>query len=179
VTSSLLAEDPSSPGERSLEGDDAAEIGTAIICSHYSGIAEKLRQPLLAVALATGVALPDELRIMAIAWRVRVGPLEGRRFVGGFFGPTSSGPSLRQTNEGIVVEWLSPMRLDAPFATFFGLEEKIFRQVVDIARKTPHIANQLGTFDETGFFYSGFSALRDGTVLGPSDFFFPEEQLTL
>jgi hypothetical protein len=178
LTSSLFAEDPSSAGERPLGGDDAGEVGTAIIASHYTAIAEKLRQPLLAAALATGVSLPDELRILAITWRVGWGPLEGKRFVGGLFGPTHNGPSVRETRDGILLEWPPPIWLDTPFLTFFGVEETIFRQVVGMAR-TPHTAARLSTFEALEFFHSGVSILRDGTVLGPGEFFQPVEQLTL
>ncbi|WP_148282319.1 hypothetical protein [Corallococcus coralloides] len=179
IKSSIFAEDPYSPGERPLDGDDTGGLGAAVIASHYSGIAAKLRQPLLAASLATGLALPDELRILAFAWRVIVGPLAGRRFVGGFFGPPGSEPSLIQTQDGVVARWPPPIRLDAAAATFFGVEETIFRQVVEMARTGLRTADQLGTFEGPGFFYSGFSALHDGSVLGPGEFFNPEEQLTL
>jgi hypothetical protein len=179
VNSSLFAEDPSSPGERLLDGDDAGEIGTAVIASHYGRVAEKLRQPILAAALTTGVALPNELRVIAIVWRVRAGPLEGKRFVGGLFGPAESGPRAHETKDGLVFEWPPSLWLETPFATFFGVEEDIFRQVVDLARKAPLIAGRFGTFEAMESFYSGFSSLRDGTVLGPSEFFFPDATITL
>jgi hypothetical protein len=54
VQSGIWAEDPESPGERPLDADASAALGTAIIASHYGGVAEKLNQPLLASALASG-----------------------------------------------------------------------------------------------------------------------------
>jgi hypothetical protein len=179
IKSSIFAEDPASPGERSLDGDDAGELGAAVIASHYSGIAAKLRQPLLASALATGLALPDELAVQAFTWRVVAGPLAGRRFVGGFFGPPGSEPSITQTEDGIVTRWPLPIRLDSAAATFFGVEETIFRQVVKMARTGLRTADQLSTFEGPGFFYSGFSTLNDGSALGPSEFFNLEGPLTL
>lgn len=181
INSTIFAEDPASPGERPLNGDDDDDggLGAAVIASHYSGIAAKLRQPLLAASLATGVALPDELLIRAFAWRVVVGPLAGRRFVGGFFGPPGSEPDITQTEKGIETRWPLPIRLDAAAGTFFGVEETIFRQVVQMARTGLRTAGQLRTFDGPRFFYSGFSTLRDGSALGPSEFFILDAPLTL
>lgn len=179
INSSIFAEDPASPGERSLDGDGAGELGAAVIASHYSVLAAKLRQPLLAASLATGMTLPDEIIIRAFAWRVIVGPFAGRRFVGGFFGPPESEPRFIETKEGIETRWPPQIRLDAADATFFGVEETIFRQVVAMARSGLRTAGQMGTFEGPGSFYSGFSTLCDGSALGPSAFFNLDEPLTL
>lgn len=179
INSTIFAEDPSSPGERPLNSEDDGGLGAAVIASHYSGIAAKLRQPLLAASLATGVALPDELLIQAFTWQVVAGPLAGQRFVGGFFGPPGSEPNFSQTEDRIVTRWPPPIRLDAAAATFFGVEETIFRQVVEMARTGLRTVARLGTFEGTGFFYSGFSTLRDGSALGPSEYFNLEGPLTL
>jgi hypothetical protein len=179
LQSGIWAEDPESPGEPQTEGDGTTELGSAVVSAHYSTIAVKLSQPLLASALATGVPLPEEVRILGVAWRVLAGPLAGRRFVGGYFGLDNGAPIARKVNEGIVFDRPDPLRLDRPNATFFGLEESIFRQVVGLARSGPRFATQLSFFEQTDFFYSGFSVLRDGSALGPLDFFAPEEGLTL
>ncbi|WP_194858512.1 hypothetical protein [Myxococcus sp. AB056] len=179
INSSIFAEDPDSPGERPLDGDSAGELGAAVIASHYSGIAAKLRQPVLAASLATGLALPSELSIRVFPWRVVAGPLAGRRFIGGFFSSPGSGPRIIETQEGLVTRWPPPFQLDTGAATFFGVEETIFRQVVQMARTGLRTAGQLNTFDGSGIFFSGFSTLRDGSALGPSEFFNVEEPLTL
>lgn len=175
--SGIWAEDPESPGQRPLGPDDASELGSAILSAHYSNIAAKLWQPVLASALATGVPLPEELRIVGIAWRVRAGPLVNRRFIGGYFGNGDSAPVPRDHNGSVVFERPNPLRLDQPSTTFFGVEEGIFKQVVEYAKTSSRSTARISHFDETEFFNSGFSVLRDGSALGPVDFFFPEESV--
>ncbi|OAI15774.1 hypothetical protein A1507_13190 [Methylomonas koyamae] len=179
VMSGIWAEDPESPGERPLNQNSSAELGRAIIAAHYSNIATKIGQPLLASALASGVALPEQLSILGIAWRVVAGPLEGRRFIGGYFSPDGAPASARDSKGRIVFEKPDPLRLDRSSATFVGLEESIFRQVVSLARSEAEAVPQLSRFEQTDFFYSGFSVLRDGSAIGPIEFFSPDENVTL
>lgn len=179
IQSGIWAEDPETPGEAPLDPESAAGLGQGIIARHYSGLAAKLGQPLLATALGNGVRLPEELRILAVAWSVVIGPLRGRRFIGGYFGSKEE-PSITRDDGGrLVLHRSNPLRIDGATSTFFGIEESIFRQVVDTARTGARSVSQLATFEETDFFYSGFSALRDGSVLGPLDFFAPLETVNL
>lgn len=177
VQSGIWAEDPNSPGEQSAGEADLGELGQGVVASHYSGIASKLSQPVLAGALATGVPLPDELTVLGMAWRVLAGPLEGRRFVGGYFSDDDREPVLRDFNGRIVFSRPARLRLDRPNLTFFGLEERIFKQVVDLARARTRQMPEISQFEETAFFYSGFSVLRDGSAMGPLDWFSPEEEV--
>lgn len=179
VVSGIWAEDPDSPGERPLNHDSSSELGQAIIAAHYSNIATKIGQPLLASALASGVALPEQIRVLGIAWRVIAGPLEGRRFIGGYFSPDGAPASARDSKGRILFEKPDPLRLDRPSATFVGLEESIFRQVVSLARLETNGVPQLSRLEQTDFFYSGFSVLRDGSAIGPIEFFSPDENVTL
>ena len=68
------------------------------------------------------------------------------------------------------------LRLDVGGATFFGVEETIFEQVTMLVRKGPAAAVALTTFEEILPFYSGISALRDGSILSPVEFFLPVER---
>jgi hypothetical protein len=174
VNSGIWAEDPESPGERRLTEDSATPIGTAIIAAHYSNIAEKLNQKLLASALASGTPLPREINVNAVVWEVRAGPLQGRRFVGGHFGPSEYFRLLGQRPDGrLIVERSNSLRLDVEPPTFFGLEESIFKQIVEFARTGDTAPPYIQIFSNSAFFYSGFSVLKDGSALAPTEFVEP------
>ena len=85
VASTLFAEDPASPGEAPLDEGQTSSLRSSIIAEHYSNIALKLNQPLLAAALSVANELPEQLRIVATTWEFQVGPLKGHRFVGGYY----------------------------------------------------------------------------------------------
>ena len=70
-------------------------------------------------------------------------------------------------------------RLDTGHATFFGLEEIIFKQLVGIARGGPRLAAQVSQSEQILPFYSGMSMLKDGSVLGLLDFFNPVQRIVL
>jgi len=65
------------------------------------------------------------------------------------------------------------LRLDISRGTFIGAEENIFRQVTSIARQGPDTGVDVARFEETEFFYSAISVLRDRSVLAPLKFFVP------
>jgi hypothetical protein len=179
VRSGIWAEDPNSPGERPASEPSLRELGRAVISLHYGDIARKLSQPVLAAALATGVPLPEELTVLGVAWRVLAGPLAGRRFIGGYFSEDDRTPIPRESNGRVVFVRPDRLRLDRPNHTFFGLEEGIFKQVVGFARAQSRQFKEISLFDEISSFYSGFSVLRDGSAMGPLDWFSPEEEVTL
>ena len=122
--------------------------------------------------------MPEELRVSGVAWRVATGPLQGRRFVGGYYAVGGVGARIREAGGSISFESWDPLRLDLPGFTFFGLEENILRQVVEVARSRSPEAADIEPFQLTEFFYSGFSVLRDGSVLAPLEFMVPEQQVT-
>jgi hypothetical protein len=123
VQSKLFAEDPASPGDRVLDGE--FPLGEVIIMRHYAEIAAKLAQPILAAALAADFTVPAEIQFPAILWEFRVGPLAGKRFVGGIYTKQGENPNFVEAEGGFVVKD-HPFRLDLPRATFFGVEEHIF-----------------------------------------------------
>lgn len=181
LKSCLYAEDPKSPGDRPLDRETTALVAGSVVALHYSEIASKLRQPVLASALYTGVPIPEELRITAFAWRLMAGPLAGIRFVGGFFrGSGGDAPSFTVDSNGeLKYTQPAPWLLDLPERTFFGVEESIFRQVVELGRGSSEFTSKVERFEPVAQFYSAFSILRDGTALGPLSFFAPSELLEL
>lgn len=176
VTSRVLIEDPESPGDESLTEDQTSQLGQAIMSLHYSDIALKLGQPILASALSLGYQIPDELRVPVIVWRVTNGPLEGMLFAGGYYPAMNGTPPFQINTDGNLVQSFTPFRLDVGAGTFVGVELEIFRRVVKMARVTPHANSTVGQLDERLIqpFYSAFSLLRDGSVIGPIEFFAPE-----
>ena len=122
--------------------------------------------------------VPDEILFPAVVWTFQTPPLQGARFVGGYF-PSEGGPSLTQRADG-KVEWSfsDPLRLGQGRGTFFGLEERIFKHIVRIARVGQSAARDVPSFEEVQPFYSAISILRDGSVIGPLDFFSPTERVS-
>lgn len=173
IRSKVYAEDPASPGERPLE--EAPDLAAAVIALHYSDIAAKIRQPILSASLASGVAVPDEIQFPAFVWEFVVPPLQGKRFVGGYF-PGSGGAAPLQMDLGngrVAFLSANPMRLDVSPATFFGVEETIFKGLCAMARGGDALASQLQRFPDIPFFDSAVSVLRDGSIIGPIHYFNP------
>ena len=131
IESKLFAEDPVSPG--SIPLGEETPFGTMIVMRHYASIAYKLAQAILAGALDGNYTITTEIIIQAAVWEFRIGPFEGKRFVGGIYSRDRSPPDFVQENGGMVIR-SHPVQLDQPGATFFGVEEEIFRSVVKIAR---------------------------------------------
>jgi hypothetical protein len=106
-----------------------------------------------------------------VRWEFRLGPLKGRRFVGGYFSSSADSLPARQEGKTVVFGSADPFRLGAARGTFFGLEESIFRAVVQSVRVVQSEVRDIPTFEGLEPFYSGVSILRDGSVLAPLDFF--------
>jgi hypothetical protein len=162
-----------------LGADDAFQLGAAVISSHYGEIAAKLNQPILASALSNGFAVPEEIRFPVVIWSFQMDPLKGRRFVGGYYPSAAGSLPIRLVNGTIVLDLADPLRLDVGRGTFFGVEEKIFQQVIAIARAGPSLAAQISRFEQIEPFYSAISVLRDGSIIGPIEYFSPVEQTVL
>jgi hypothetical protein len=173
IKSRLLAEDPASPGDATLR--EAPGLGASVIALHYSDIAAKIRQPILSTALALGVTVPAEIQFPAMVWEFVGPPLNGKRFVGGYFLNREGTDPVRVNLDGTRVAILNanPLRLDVAAATFFGLEEHIFKGVCGIAREGDQRASQLQRFPDVPFFDSSASVLRDGSILAPLGYFNP------
>jgi hypothetical protein len=177
--SCIYAEDPESPGERPLTPDESPALGDAVIAMHYSDIAWKLNQPILAQALSLGFLVPPEIQFPVIVWELQLGPFAGRRYVGGYYPSGDGAVRMREHAGKITFAPDDPFRLDTGRATFLGLEETIFKQLIGIARGGPRLAAEVGQSEQILPFYSGVSMLKDGSVLGLLDFFNPVAQIVL
>lgn len=177
--SCIYAEDPESPGERPLSPDASPALGEAVIAMHYSDIAWKLNQPILAQSLSLGFLVPPEIQFPATVWQLQIGPFAGRRYVGGYYPSGDGAIRARELDGKITFVPDDPFRLDTGHATFLGLEEIIFKQLVGIARGGPRLAAEVSQSEQILPFYSGVSMLKDGSVLGLLDFFNPVQRVVL
>lgn len=166
VSSTLLAEDPVTAGRRPLSHEEALPLGRQIVSRHYATIADKLDQPVLAAALSSGSIIPPELRLRAVVWEILLGPMQGRRFVGGYFCPPGTDLTIREQDDKFFFGPAHPFRLGRERGTFFGLEESIFRALVQAARSAQRLP-QIPPLQEIVPFHSAVSILRDGSILAP------------
>lgn len=174
LRSAIFVEDPDTRGEVGFDEEESQRLAQIVIAAHYSKIAEKLRLPILSAALAGGFSVPEEIRFPVAIWNLQIGPLSGTKFVGGYFPPREGGADLFQvTNDRVVRNDLNFLRLDVGKGTFFGIEENIFRQVVKSSRQRYALSagTQINQFEQIQPFYSGVSILRDGSIIGPLEFF--------
>lgn len=175
VQSTIYAEDPVSRGEGSP--GELPELGQRILALHYAGIATKLRQPLVAAALRSGVPVPNEIRFPSIVWQFLLPGLEKLSFIGGYF-PGEGGAVPFELNGGrMLMRSGDPLRLDIATGTFFGIEKQIFRSICSMARQGDVEALRVPRLTPIAPFYSGISLLRDGSIVGPIEFFSPVEQI--
>lgn len=175
VKSKLYAEDPESFGREPLF--EQRGLGNAIVSLHYSDIAAKLRQPVLAAALATGLQVPPEIQFPAIVWEIQLGPLQKIRFVGGYFPGPGVAPS-RIENGRLIWEPSDPLRLDLSGGTFVGVEEKTFASMCQMTRSSEVRSVLIEPLQDVVPFYSGISFLRDGSLIAPLEFMRPVGRVT-
>jgi hypothetical protein len=133
----------------------------------------------LAEALSLGFLTSPEIRFPATVWELQFGPFAGRRYIGGYY-PSGDGIVRAREHEGRITFLPDdPFRPDIGRTTFLGLEEKIFKQLVDVARGGPRLATEVRRPEQVSPFHSGMSMLKDGSVLGVLDFFNPVAQIVL
>ncbi len=181
INTTLSAEDPETEGRRPLSPDEARGLVRATKSVHYAASLRRLRQPLMSAALLRGGTIPAELFFSGVIWRCLFPGFEKLRFVGGYF-PGGDGTTLpvEITADGKIIRHVpSPLRLDIASGTFIGIEEHVFRILADTARRGPDAIDQLERAPQAGGYYSGLSYLRDGHIMGPVEFFLPEQPLVL
>jgi len=177
VHSTIYAEDPLTPGYSDLEIYEDHEFGKGVIRHHYARITEKMNMRLLSAALESGSQVASELQLSATVWELQIAP-KGmpRRFVGGYwFG--GSIPLWKIEDEKIFHNPSDPFSLNSEEATFFGVEESIFRQIASIARSSDDAAFDISQFPDPGPFYSAVSTLRDGSLVAPAEFLVPVQTI--
>jgi hypothetical protein len=177
VKSTLYAEDPATPGEPWRDGGRG--LRNAVVSLHFATIAEKLNQPLLAAALGNRVTVPDEILFPAIVWECLLPPINGRRFVGGYYlREGGRDPFVNYDNQWLAYPSIM-FRLDVATGTFFGVEEIKFKQMVAAARNGTESFSNLVASESYPPLYSALSLLRDGSILGPLNLFRPVATVTL
>lgn len=178
LKSKIFAEDPSSRGDLPINEIEARTLSAMILSIHYSYIALKMNQQILAAALLNGFAVPDDILFPATVWQFNFPyePLQNRRFIGGYYSRTGMPLPVRRVNDRILINYSDPFRLDYGGGTFYGLEESIFEQVTRLARVRDSAFVDIRKFDYAEPFYSAISILRDGSILAPIEFFQPIEE---
>ena len=169
--SRLFAEDPSTGGSDALDAQETDFLANRVMSLHYGNIARKLGQELLAAALTYHFVVSEELRFPATAWELLIPGVSKEPFVGGYFSPDGRDPQWEQIGRSLVLRQ-HPFRLNHTRGTFFGLTESAFKSIVASARGISAFG-QLPRLDRLVQVHSALSLLRDGSALGPVDFFRP------
>jgi hypothetical protein len=180
VRAKLLVEDPMTAGQPPGRDGFSTQVGRAMVFGHYALILSRLRLPLHADAIRSGRPVESATGARRGIWQCIAGPLKGRRFVGGLL--------VHSHDVACALPWLffegfplthvlralqvsSPFLLASP-AQFFGLEEHIMRAVAGAIRRDMAASAEIERVDlpeRPG----SLSLLRDGTVLGPAEYFEP------
>jgi hypothetical protein len=179
VRTRLLVEDPATRGEQPGADGFPRAIGRAMVRGHYGPVLALLRLPLHAEAIRSGRTIVEQTGATRGIWECVGSRLKGRRFVGGLL-PDGAGWGCALPwsllNAEILgafwhaIQWSSPFVL-APTPQFFGLEEHIMKTLLDamrLEREPPDIP-----IAEVPQDLDALSLHRDGTVLGPADYFRP------
>ncbi|WP_420326107.1 hypothetical protein [Mameliella sp.] len=173
IFTKLSAEDPQTPGERQFF-DESGAFSTAVRSLHYAPSLAKLRQPVLSAALRTGTLVSGELGFSITIWECLLPTMKGLRFVGGYFPSDHSGILPFDFENGkVIMQPKHPFRLDQASGTFFGIEEKVFRRLVDTSRQGPEVLREFSRPERMTTGYSGVSYLPDGHILGQIELFSP------
>ena len=162
----LLVEDPNTDGEPPFHGLYPREIGHRMIALHYVSVLARLMLPAHAEALLQNVPISESIGQILLVWQVSLGPLRGKRFVGGLL------PAQGQTACCNYMYWAMGRR--SPFlhppATIFAVEESIFKQVMRVCHSGVDAANNISILEIPENFTSGMTVLRDGTLLAPNSY---------
>lgn len=175
LKSCIFAEDPKSPGESNVDEALTSLLYKLVMREHFSEVFQKLNQPLVSAALSTGSRIPAQLQIQATSWRLAIDYLNEMEFVGGYWLSTEGTLPFTVGDEGKIVRNQPDMlRLDQASGVFVGLERKVFEAVCSMVRSSSDSINQhVRPIADIAPFYSAISLLRDGSIIGPSEFFVP------
>jgi hypothetical protein len=172
VQSKLYAEDPSTEGRESISKDTALLLSGQVIASHYADALMKLDQPLLAFAIRRSLRLEQQIGIPVTIWRFAFEGNE-RYFVGGYYARDTDQSLIDLVGGQITRRSSDPFRLGVHSGTFVGIELKVFKHLVSVARGVRGLLEGLPEVDPVRDVYSGISMLRDGSIIGPLWMFIP------
>jgi hypothetical protein len=172
IQSTIFAEDPSTLGEEDLDRNERSVLASAITCIHYSRLMQKIDQPILSWALFNEQRLPVETIIPTVLWRLGIDNRSNRQFVGGYYPGKSGQPAYDFTDGNIRPRRGDPLRLDQSDAIFVGIELKVFERLIQFCRQGESILS-LPLLSEEQRIYSAISMLKDGSIIGPLEFFTP------
>jgi hypothetical protein len=172
VRSALYAEDPRTRGDVSLnvQQEEGFHLARATIAGHYGVVLDKLRLPLLATALRQGTTLPADLPIRMAIWECLVAPVQQSLFVGGYFDPPDW-PAGQWPYFDFVERVASRLCLSAVGLTFFGLEIGAFQTIRNASLSGRATLSDVTPLRFEAVAPTELSVFRDGTILGPVDFF--------
>lgn len=166
--STLLAEDPETPGE-SIFDKKTTGLGRAAIAIHYSRILSKLGLNLLSSSLENGYVVPEDLTFNLPIWRCNFEPLNGKLFVGGFFSDIE--PKMTKTESGSYIFYPNILRLGIPTPTLFGVSVEIMKQLRQVTLGKWSLLSEMRQLEDLGSRPSNLAWLRDGSISGALDYF--------
>ncbi len=162
-------EDPVTDGESEYVPETHIGLVRGAIALHYGRVLSRLGLQLLSSALDHGFFVPDELRFQIVVWECLVPPLQGKRFIGGYV--------LRDRNRTPRVmpnpSTQALLELGETHAPFVGLELSAAEELGAAARGDWNRLSALPVLDVDEPGPSQLTWLKDGTVMGPVEFFRP------
>lgn len=167
-TSRVMAEDPETTGEESLNSDETG-LGLGCVAIHYSRIISKLGLQLLASSLEDGFVISEDLNYRLPVWECSYPPLKGKKFVGGFFSDTE--PQFTKLLNGNFAFYPNILKLGIPSPSFYGLSAEVFKLLKNVCLGDWKLLSEIKELPEAEFHPSNLSWLRDGSITGVLDFF--------
>lgn len=164
----LLIEDPDTDGEFPPERTYSPYIGLRMISGHYVSVLERLMLNSHAEALKYDYRIAERIGHTMAVWEIAVGPMRGKRFVGGLIYDSDSifpydyyDYRYRHGRSSLILRKPS---------TIFALEEKIFRQVIYACINGIDAVEYFQQIDIPLEVDSGISIHRDGTLIAPESY---------
>lgn len=167
----LRVEDPVTEGQPSGSDGYPRDVGLAMVAGHYVPVLNLLGLSAHAAAIRDRSPLAGMTNDEVLRWRCTRGPLAGRVFVGHKVPPLQ----LPGLSPSVLVRFWELMTRDwppylLPESTFFGLEDAVFQRVLVVVRNGLAAASEIEPVGVPERRASS-SMLRDGSVIGPADYF--------
>lgn len=161
----LLVEDPDTDGEFPEQEGYSSSIGLRMISHHYVTVLERLMLHSYAESLQNEYRITNPIGHTISVWEVALGPMKGRRFVGGII-------DNKQNNNcdcyfhgyNIKSHILRPPQI------IFALDQKIFEHVIIACRNGIDSVEYFPQLDAVAGNNSNISIHRDGTLIAPESY---------